>query len=147
MTTWLTPCAAIPPSITCINAKAVGLTTSDDHQQVSLLNGSSISARLAVLAHGLIFALKDQVGIKRTVTHSCHSIRVAFDLKPRHARAFDFAALTYYSECAARRRSNGISHAVSHRSLDAREPVGLSDHGRSMAAGHAAAIQSTPCSH
>ncbi|MDH2351422.1 NAD(P)/FAD-dependent oxidoreductase [Bradyrhizobium sp. SSUT18] len=92
---------AIPPSVACIAAKAVRLTTGDDHQQVSLSNGSRISARLVVLAHGLSVALKDQVGIARIVTSPCHSITIAFDLKPRHARAFDFAALTYYPERAA----------------------------------------------
>jgi 2-polyprenyl-6-methoxyphenol hydroxylase-like FAD-dependent oxidoreductase len=94
---------AIPPSVACIIAKAVGLTTGDDHQQVSLSNGSGISARLIVLAHGLSIALKDQVGIQHTVTSPCHSITVAFDLKPGYAAAFDFAALTYYSERASDR--------------------------------------------
>jgi 2-polyprenyl-6-methoxyphenol hydroxylase-like FAD-dependent oxidoreductase len=95
--------ATIPPSVPRMIAKAVGLTVRDDRQQVSLSNGTSISARLIVLAHGLSIALKDQVGIERAVTSPCHSITVAFDIKPRHAGAFDFAALTYYPERTADR--------------------------------------------
>jgi 2-polyprenyl-6-methoxyphenol hydroxylase-like FAD-dependent oxidoreductase len=71
---------AIPPSVVCVIAKAVSLTSGNDHKQVSLSNGSSISVRL-MLAHGLSVALKDQVGIERIVTNPCHSITVAVDLK------------------------------------------------------------------
>lgn len=94
---------AISPSVTQVCAKAIGLTTGDEYQQVSLSNGSSISARLVVLAHGLSVALKNQVGIERIVTSPCHSITLAFDLKLKGARAFDFAGLTYYPERAADR--------------------------------------------
>ena len=95
--------AAIPQNVPLIREKAVGLTITDDRQQVTLSNGTNISARLTVLAHGLSVALKDQVGIERTLTSPCHSITLAFDIKPRHAGAFDFAALTYYPERAADR--------------------------------------------
>jgi hypothetical protein len=61
-----------------------------------------MSARLFVLAHGLSVALKDQIGIARVVTSACHSITLAFDIKPRHG-AFDFSALTYYPERTADR--------------------------------------------
>lgn len=90
--------AAIPPNIPLVIAKAVGLTTGDDDQKILLSNGACMSARLVVLAHGLSVALKNQIGIERIVTSPCHSITVAFDIKPRRAAAFRFAALTYYPE-------------------------------------------------
>jgi 2-polyprenyl-6-methoxyphenol hydroxylase-like FAD-dependent oxidoreductase len=93
---------AIPPSVPFTIAKATGITVGDDRQEVSLSNGTKISARLVVLAHGLSVALKDQIGIERVVTSPCHSITLAFDIKPRHG-AFDFSALTYYPERTADR--------------------------------------------
>ncbi len=90
--------ATIPPSVPFTIAKATGISVGDDRQELLLSNGTKISARLIVLAQGLGVALKDQIGIKRIVTSPCHSITVAFDIKPRHAGVFDFAALTYYPE-------------------------------------------------
>jgi 2-polyprenyl-6-methoxyphenol hydroxylase-like FAD-dependent oxidoreductase len=90
--------AAIPPSVPRMIAKALGLTVGHDRQQLSLSNGTSISARLVVLAHGLNVGLKKEIGIERVVTSPCHSITIAFDIKPRHAGTFDFSALTYYPE-------------------------------------------------
>ena len=94
---------AVPSSVASIVAKVVRLTTGNDHQQVSLSNGRNISARLVVLANGLGVALENQLGIERTVTSPCHSITVAFDIRPRPANAFEFAALTYYPERASDR--------------------------------------------
>jgi 2-polyprenyl-6-methoxyphenol hydroxylase-like FAD-dependent oxidoreductase len=90
--------AAVPPSVPFVVAKATGLIVGDDRQQITLSNGTSISARLIVLSHGLSVALKDQVGIERVVTSPCHSITIAFDIKPRQAGTFNFASLTYYPE-------------------------------------------------
>ncbi|HEU4805998.1 MAG TPA: NAD(P)/FAD-dependent oxidoreductase, partial [Nitrobacter sp.] len=95
--------AAIPPSVPFTIAKATGITVGDDRQEVLLSNGTNISARLIVLAQGLNVALRDQVGVERIVTSPCHSITAAFDIKPAHAGAFDFAALTYYPERTADR--------------------------------------------
>lgn len=93
--------AAVPPSVPLTIAKATGITLGAERQEVSLSNGARISARLVVLAHGLSVALKDQAGIARIVTSPCHSVTVAFDVKPRHAGSFDFSALTYYPERTA----------------------------------------------
>jgi 2-polyprenyl-6-methoxyphenol hydroxylase-like FAD-dependent oxidoreductase len=90
--------AAIPPSVPFITAKAIGITVGDHRQKLVLSNGANISARLIVLANGLSVALRDQIGIERIVTSPCHSITVAFDIKPRRAGPFDFSALTYYPE-------------------------------------------------
>ncbi|WP_342722756.1 NAD(P)/FAD-dependent oxidoreductase [Bradyrhizobium sp. B097] len=92
--------SAVPPEVSNVVAKAIRITTGDDRQEISLSNGSVITARLVVLANGLSVALKDQLGIERTVTSPCHSITLAFDIKPHPAKPFDFAALTYYPERA-----------------------------------------------
>ncbi|HEX7882942.1 MAG TPA: NAD(P)/FAD-dependent oxidoreductase [Afipia sp.] len=91
---------AVPPDVSNVVAKAVRITTGDDRQEISLSDGSVITARLVVLAHGLSVALKDQLGIERTITSPCHSITLAFDIKPHPAKPFEFAALTYYPERA-----------------------------------------------
>lgn len=95
--------AAVPSAVEFIAAKATGLSTSADTQLVTLSNGETVRARLVVLANGLNVGLRHQLGIERIITSACHSITLGFDLKPRHARAFDFGALTYYGETTAAR--------------------------------------------
>jgi 2-polyprenyl-6-methoxyphenol hydroxylase-like FAD-dependent oxidoreductase len=119
--------AAIPRGVPLIAAKATGLNTSKDRQVVTLSNGDRVRARLVILAHGLSVALRDQVGIERIVTSPCHSVTIAFDIKPRRARAFDFASLTYYPEHIADRaayltlfpiRTSMRANMMVYRSMD-----------------------------
>ena len=63
-----------------------------------LSNGEEISARLVVLANGLNVGLRHQLGIKRRIVSACHSISLGFDIAPVGRAAFDFPALTYFSE-------------------------------------------------
>ena len=63
-----------------------------------LSNGEEISARLVVLANGLNVGLRHQLGIERRIVSACHSISLGFDLVPVGRAAFDFPALTYFSE-------------------------------------------------
>jgi 2-polyprenyl-6-methoxyphenol hydroxylase-like FAD-dependent oxidoreductase len=91
----------IPPTVDFITAKATSISTSAERQQIALSNGNTLSARLIVLANGLNIGLRHLLGIERIVTSPCHSITVAFDLKPRRGPAFDFGAMTYYPESAA----------------------------------------------
>jgi 2-polyprenyl-6-methoxyphenol hydroxylase-like FAD-dependent oxidoreductase len=79
-------------------AKVVGIETGDDRQRVTLSDGEAISARLVVLANGLSVGLRHMLGIERTVTSRCHSISLGFDLVPVGRAAFDFPAMTYFSE-------------------------------------------------
>src|SRR5262249_48362172 len=79
-------------------AKVVGISTSDERQTVTLSEGEPISARLIVLASGLSVALRHLLGIERKVTSHCHSISIGFDLLPVGRAAFDFPAMTYFSE-------------------------------------------------
>lgn len=81
-----------------ICGKVAGLATGSDRQAVTLSDGGTISARLIVLASGMSTRLAHQVGIGRDVLSKCHSISVGFDIIPVGRPAFEFPALTYYSE-------------------------------------------------
>lgn len=91
----------IPDAVPFVEAKATAVKTSDDRQIVTLSNGEEISARLVVLANGLNIGLRHSLGIEREVTSACHSITVGFNLAPVGRNAFEFPALTYFTECAA----------------------------------------------
>jgi 2-polyprenyl-6-methoxyphenol hydroxylase-like FAD-dependent oxidoreductase len=79
-------------------AKVVGIETGEDRQKVTLSDGEAVSARLVVLANGLSVGLRHLLGIERTITSRCHSISLGFDLVPIGRTAFDFPAMTYFSE-------------------------------------------------
>ena len=66
--------------------------------ELTLSNGVEISARLVVLANGLNVGLRHTLGIERQIVSACHSISLGFDLAPIGRAAFDFPALTYFSE-------------------------------------------------
>jgi 2-polyprenyl-6-methoxyphenol hydroxylase-like FAD-dependent oxidoreductase len=63
-----------------------------------LSNGEQISARLVVLANGLNVGLRQMLGIEREIVSRSHSISIGFDIAPVGRPAFDFPALTYFSE-------------------------------------------------
>jgi 2-polyprenyl-6-methoxyphenol hydroxylase-like FAD-dependent oxidoreductase len=86
------------PSSAFITAKVTSVATGDDRQIVTLSNGDEISARLFVLANGLNIGLSHKLGIERRVESKTHSIAIGFDIKPVGKAAFDFSALTCYSE-------------------------------------------------
>jgi 2-polyprenyl-6-methoxyphenol hydroxylase-like FAD-dependent oxidoreductase len=88
----------IPPSVRICHAKATSLSTSEDRQTVTLANGTTISARLAVLSNGLSVALRDQVGLGRQVLSPCHSISIGFNLMPTNGGQFACPAITYYAK-------------------------------------------------
>ena len=88
----------IPESIELIEAKVTGIATSADRQTLTLSTGEQISARLVILSSGLNIGLLHQLGIERRVLSKCHCITVGFDIAPKGRPAFDFPALTYFSE-------------------------------------------------
>src|SRR6478735_544707 len=79
-------------------AKVTDVSTSADRQKLTLSDGQTISARLVVLANGLNVGLRRNLGIERQVISACHSISIGFDLVPIGRTAFEFPALTYFSE-------------------------------------------------
>lgn len=84
-------------------SKVIDVSTSTERQKVTLSNGEMISARLVVLANGLNVGLRRTLGIERQILSPCHSISLGFDLVPVGRPAFDFPALTYFSERASER--------------------------------------------
>ena len=55
-------------------------------------------ARLVVIANGLNVGLRKMLGIERRVVSPAHSVSIGFDIAPDGRSAFDFPALTYFSE-------------------------------------------------
>jgi 2-polyprenyl-6-methoxyphenol hydroxylase-like FAD-dependent oxidoreductase len=90
--------AEIPPATETIHAKVTAIGTSPERQKLTLSNGIEISARLVVLANGLNVGLRHTLGIERQIVSTCHSISLGFDMVPIGRAAFDFPALTYFSE-------------------------------------------------
>jgi 2-polyprenyl-6-methoxyphenol hydroxylase-like FAD-dependent oxidoreductase len=90
--------AEIQGGVESIYAKVTSISTSAERQRVVLSNGEEISARLVVLANGLNVGLRRQLGIERRIVSACHSVSIGFDLAPVGRPAFDFPALTYFSE-------------------------------------------------
>src|SRR5262249_37204965 len=88
----------IPGEVEQIFAKAVSVATSKDRQAVTLSNAEVISSRLVVIANGLNVGLRHMLGSEREITSRCHSISIGFDIAPVGRRAFDFPAMTYFSE-------------------------------------------------
>src|SRR4051794_22240107 len=84
--------AEIPLPAELIYAKVLDIVTSRERQTLTLSNGETVSARLAVLANGLNVGLRRSLGIERRITSACHSISIGFDLAPVGRRAFDFPA-------------------------------------------------------
>jgi 2-polyprenyl-6-methoxyphenol hydroxylase-like FAD-dependent oxidoreductase len=95
--------AQIPGSVESAIAKVTSISTSPERQRIVLSNGEEISARLVVLASGLNVGLRRGLGIERRMVSACHSISLGFNLVPVGRPAFDFPALTYFSERASDR--------------------------------------------
>ena len=90
--------ANIIPPVEQIYAKVVAISASAERQKLTLSNDETISARLVVLANGLNIGLRRSLGIERRIVSPCHSISIGFDMAPIGRTAFDFPALTYFSE-------------------------------------------------
>ena len=90
--------AEIPRPAEPVYAKVTDIAASRERQTLTLSNGETISARLVILANGLNVGLRRSLGIERQVTSACHSISIGFDLVPVGRPAFDFPAMTYFSE-------------------------------------------------
>jgi 2-polyprenyl-6-methoxyphenol hydroxylase-like FAD-dependent oxidoreductase len=95
--------AEIPAGVESIWSKVTSISTSDDRQKLVLSNGEEISARLVVLANGLNVGVRRWLGIERRIVSACHSISLGFNIAPVGRPAFDFPALTYFSERTSER--------------------------------------------
>ena len=124
--------AEIPAPAELIYAKVTDVSTSAERQKLTLSNGETISARLVVLANGLSVGLRRNLGIERQILSASHSISIGFDMVPVGRPAFEFPALTYFSERVKRARR--LCDAVPDRKPDAGQPFRLPRGRRSLAA-------------
>lgn len=106
--------ATIPAGATFISGKVTAIANSPSRQAVTLSSGEEISARLVIVANGLNSGLRHALGMVREDVSKCHSITLAFDLKPVGRSNFDFRALTYYPERAADRAAYLTLFPVGH---------------------------------
>jgi 2-polyprenyl-6-methoxyphenol hydroxylase-like FAD-dependent oxidoreductase len=95
--------STIPAGAGFIRGKVTAIANSPGRQFVTFSTGDEISARLVIVANGLNAGLRHSLGMVREDVSKCHSITIAFDLKPVGRSNFDFRALTYYAERAADR--------------------------------------------
>ena len=88
----------IPDSVEFACGKVANIETSDELQRVKLADGEEIAARLAIVANGLNFGLREAMGITREIMSPNHSVTIGFDLEPAGGGAFSFPALTCYAD-------------------------------------------------
>ncbi|WP_192847062.1 NAD(P)/FAD-dependent oxidoreductase [Aureimonas sp. AU4] len=98
--------AALPPSVARRAARVVDIAADDRGQSLRLSDGSSLDARLTVLATGLSQPLRTALGARRRVSHRGHSITIGFDMASREPGGFLFPALQNNPE----RHSVGVGY-------------------------------------
>ena len=132
-TTWSTRCAA--------KSRERAVPARQGHRRsrpattassVTLSTGEEISARLVVLANGLNIGLRHKLGIVREDLSKTHSIMLGFDLDAGRPASVRVPGADLLRRAAD--RPHRLHHAVPDRRHDARQPVRLSRHGRSVAA-------------
>ncbi len=89
---------AVPECVERITAKVMDVETSDTVQNLVLSNKREIDARLVIMANGLNFGLRDQLGLSRRELSPTHSMTIGFDIEPVGRDTFDFKAITYFGE-------------------------------------------------
>jgi 2-polyprenyl-6-methoxyphenol hydroxylase-like FAD-dependent oxidoreductase len=90
--------AHVPAEVRFINARVADIRNSEAKQTIVFANGETLTARLVVLATGLGHGLRQSLGMVRKTVHEQHSLCIGFSVRPANKGAFDFPALTYYSE-------------------------------------------------
>ena len=90
--------AEIPGHVPACHACAVAIRTSPQRQRVELSDGRAIDARLVVLASGLNWNLRRDLGLSRDLVSACHSLTLGFDLVRADGRDFTFPSLQYNPE-------------------------------------------------
>ena len=90
--------AEIPEHARVCRTFVDAITPVDDHQRVRLSDGHEIDARLVILASGLNWTLRSNLGISRQIVSQCHSITIGFDLERTDGTDFDFPGLQYNPE-------------------------------------------------
>ena len=90
--------AQIPANVDFKIARVGKIDTSADVQSVVLDDGSTLTARLLVMAAGTGPKAEALLGMHRRAVRSRHSICVGFDIARTDGSAFPFDALTYWAD-------------------------------------------------
>jgi 2-polyprenyl-6-methoxyphenol hydroxylase-like FAD-dependent oxidoreductase len=93
---------ALPPGVDLLIGKVQATETGIDQQRLTLAGGTQITARLLVLATGLIDVARRSLGIEKLVTSPAHSLIFGFDLA-QPPSAFPFPSLVWYLDRPADR--------------------------------------------
>lgn len=83
--------------------RVVSLTTGPDRQSIGLEDGTTLSARLVVLATGPTGHLGERLGIGRKMISERHSLSFGFSIARSDGRPFSFESINYYCENDAER--------------------------------------------
>ncbi len=119
----------IPPSVPFVTGRVVDVVTAPDRQQVILADGTSINARLVVLASGLQLALLRRLGFSHRRTRDAHSLTFGFDIAPAEGQSIPYPVFVYSGERVADRIDylttfpmDGVTRANLFTYRDVREP-------------------------
>jgi 2-polyprenyl-6-methoxyphenol hydroxylase-like FAD-dependent oxidoreductase len=90
--------AQLPASVDFIVGQVTDVKANKEFQHVLLADGTSVRARLIVLATGLHDVVRRKLGVTRKVVFEKHSITFGFNVAAAPGTFFDFPALTCYGE-------------------------------------------------
>ncbi len=94
---------AWPSEVHFIEGRVAEVTTSPDLQHIKLADGSTIKARLVILATGPHDRLPVKLGFERQLIRRTHSFCIGFNVMPAHGASFPFQSMTYFGEHAGDR--------------------------------------------
>lgn len=89
--------AEISDSVECLWQKATTIENRSDGSIVTLASGEKVRTRIVVIANGLNFGLREQMGIKRRILSASHSTTLGFDVEAQ-AGNLRVPAITYFSD-------------------------------------------------
>ncbi|AWN37999.1 FAD-dependent oxidoreductase [Methylobacterium radiodurans] len=88
----------IPPTVRILRTVADAVEPDPVRPRVHLPGGGAVAARLVVLASGLNWRLREDLGIHRDLVSACHSVTVGFDIERADGLPFAFPGLQYNPE-------------------------------------------------
>jgi 2-polyprenyl-6-methoxyphenol hydroxylase-like FAD-dependent oxidoreductase len=91
---------ALPPEVNFIIGRVDTMATGADEQHLGLADGRRITARLLIVATGLIDVARRKLGIDKRVTSAEHSLTFGFDIVGTPAD-FPFPSLVWYIDRTA----------------------------------------------
>lgn len=86
---------ALPPQVLLMVGKVAEVSTAPDWQRLVLTDGTTIAARLLVVATGYSEAIRRAIGVERVELSKAHSLAIGFDLAVS-PQQFGPRSLTFY---------------------------------------------------